>query len=305
MPHSSLAVSDSRGKIFSGCGPGTSARNSWMAPMPMRGNTETNKTTMPMPPNHCSRLRHKSTARGWASRPVMTVAPVAVTPAKASNNASAQWGVAPDNAKGSADTAAAAAQPSVTTPTAVRMCNSSAGVRKRRAAPAATARAEDATKAHQAASSPASSAYSAGISMASPTMASKLPTWRAKRRGCIVTLFLLPEQFLHLRQRGRHAEQHQPVPGADLRLAPGHHDFVVTHHRADHGAVQAAQIRQGFPRGRSALLHHQLHRLGPAVLQQRHGHDGMLAHQFQHRAGGDKTRHHHRVRARPLGQGNV
>src|SRR5690606_18584391 len=164
-------------------------------------------------------------------------------------------------------------------------------------APAATATAAETANARHAMRSPAGSAYSAGTSMASPTMTSKLPTWRASRRGCIVNLFSWAEQFLHLGQRGGHAEQNESVSGADFRVTLRDDDLVVPHQGADDGAVQAPQLRQRFPRGGRALLHHQLHRLGAAVFQKRHGYNRTLAHQFQHGAGGDEPRHHHGVSA--------
>lgn len=87
--HSALAVSPMRAvKRASFIGPGVSALYSSRPPTPSSGSTATASTMMPMPPNHCSRWRHKLSDGAVWSRSVITVAPVVVSADMVSKKAS-------------------------------------------------------------------------------------------------------------------------------------------------------------------------------------------------------------------------
>ena len=76
-----------RGSIFSWSD--DSVLKSCMPAMRSMGNTATAVTMMPMPPSHWSRARHSRIPVCLDCRSVTTVAPVVVSPAVASNRASA------------------------------------------------------------------------------------------------------------------------------------------------------------------------------------------------------------------------
>jgi len=88
MNHSWRAVSTRRGRTLSATGPGTSALNSCMPPMPSSGRMAMVNRMIPMPPTHWVKERHSNRARGQLSSPVTTVEPVVVKPETDSNTAS-------------------------------------------------------------------------------------------------------------------------------------------------------------------------------------------------------------------------
>ena len=65
-------------------GPGVSALKAWLPPTPSSGNTATVRTTTPIPPIQCMKVRQKLIDIGITSSLVSTVAPVAVSPETAS-----------------------------------------------------------------------------------------------------------------------------------------------------------------------------------------------------------------------------
>jgi hypothetical protein len=80
-----------RGVSFSTPVPGISASMSCWPPTASRGRIASASTTIPSPPSHCVKLRHRSSARGIASMSVSTVAPVVVNPDIDSKYASTGW----------------------------------------------------------------------------------------------------------------------------------------------------------------------------------------------------------------------
>lgn len=63
--------------------------------MPNMGRMATDKTTMPMPPNHWVRLRQNSNSGGKASTLLRMLLPVVVKPDMVSKNASVNEGIWP------------------------------------------------------------------------------------------------------------------------------------------------------------------------------------------------------------------
>ena len=76
-----------RGNIFSGVSK-ASALNNCMPPICSIGKTDTAITIIPSPPSHCRMPRQSNMPGGMKSKPVITVAPVVVSPEIDSKNAS-------------------------------------------------------------------------------------------------------------------------------------------------------------------------------------------------------------------------
>ena len=178
MPHSSLAVSDSRGKITPNAA-GTSAGTAGWRPC------------------RCGENRDEQDDDAHAAEPLQQAAPRngaglgfeagddggARDAGEGFKRASAQWGVAPDNTKGGADTAAAAAtaSPRRGAGNAFLAGCGSAEPRRVTAGPKARRR-------------PASSVLAdqrrvQGDQHGQSDDGQQLPPWRAKRRGCIVSYY--------------------------------------------------------------------------------------------------------------------
>ena len=86
-PAMAVEICAARGSAFSERSE-FSIRNSCMPPMRSIGRTAMAITMMPMPPSHCRMPRHRRIPGGAVSSPVITVAPVVVTPDIASKKAS-------------------------------------------------------------------------------------------------------------------------------------------------------------------------------------------------------------------------
>ena len=82
-------------------------------PVPETGAIATTRTTIPIPPRYCIRLRHQKTASGWL-KSSSSVAPVVVNPLIASKKASIGLLKVPASSNGIAPAIAAASQASVT-----------------------------------------------------------------------------------------------------------------------------------------------------------------------------------------------
>jgi hypothetical protein len=85
-----------------------------MPPMPSRGRIAIASTMMPMPPYHCSAWRHRLTAGGRYSMPVITVEPVVVSADSVSKNTSVTDMCGSEMKNGIAAAAAMKTQASVT-----------------------------------------------------------------------------------------------------------------------------------------------------------------------------------------------
>ena len=101
-----------RGKAFSDWSD-DSMRKSCMPPTLSCGRMATAMTMMPIPPNHCSKARHRRMPGAARSRSVSTVAPVVVIPDMDSNTASVKDRLRSAKAKGRAPKMAMTSQLSV------------------------------------------------------------------------------------------------------------------------------------------------------------------------------------------------
>lgn len=77
-------------------GPGTSARMIYIVCSLFFGRNASTKTSTPMPPIQCVKLRQKSRQRDSASISVRIVAPVVVKPETVSKKQSIKDGICPD-----------------------------------------------------------------------------------------------------------------------------------------------------------------------------------------------------------------
>ncbi len=80
MVYSSFAVDFTFGTSLETTGPGASARIRYMERSSPIGRTASMKTSIPMPPTQCVKLRQNSTLIGRASISESIVAPVVVKP---------------------------------------------------------------------------------------------------------------------------------------------------------------------------------------------------------------------------------
>ena len=86
MIHNLLAVSVILGCNLSVLGPGDSALNNCIPPIPKSGKIAIANTIIPIPPNQCVILLQNNIPSGSTSTSLITVAPVAVYPEVVSKN---------------------------------------------------------------------------------------------------------------------------------------------------------------------------------------------------------------------------
>ena len=96
MIHNLLAVSLIRGWILSFVGPGASAMNSSIPPIPNRGRMAIVNTIIPIPPIHWVILLQNNMLLGNASISFKIVEPVVVKPDIVSKNALVIVGILPE-----------------------------------------------------------------------------------------------------------------------------------------------------------------------------------------------------------------
>ncbi|MBA7590946.1 hypothetical protein ES708_33090 [subsurface metagenome] len=87
-PHKRFAVSLILGCSLSGVGPGTSAINNCIPPMPNIGRITSERTMIPIPPSHCVMLLQNNNPCDRDSMSLRIDAPVVVNPDIVSKNAS-------------------------------------------------------------------------------------------------------------------------------------------------------------------------------------------------------------------------
>ena len=95
------AVCLARGTSLPTVGPGTSARMMCIERSPLMGMTAMRKTSTPMPPIQCVKLRQNRPERDRLSMSFRIEAPVVVKPETVSKNASMKRGISPLITKGS------------------------------------------------------------------------------------------------------------------------------------------------------------------------------------------------------------